>query len=245
MIKLLFLLSSFVMANELTYKEIRNQMNPKKRSFKKKKTVDYKSELEETKKKLESYRYIEKLRTNRPFILKESVIEEAKLIGAKTLMSIRASNLPSKVILSNLEGVNLPVESKIICSVIAKTKRICGACDRIIINGIGYDIQARLHNIDGSHCAIGELSDDGELYLTGIALSELSKGALSVSQSSIPTVGGNLVQENVKNKLIQGGINVGDEATDIFREKMRTTEPIVFLKRGKRVSIFFEKGLSL
>ena len=238
----------------LTFDEVRTQLSGVKKEKKKKKTglIDsvlengkLRKELRETKKRLDAYRYITKLRRNGPFIMKSLVIEEASMIGAQTQGAIRATGQVSRVILSNLKGVDLPADSKISCEVRAKYKRICGSCTRLIIDGKGQDIDATLHNKDGSNCAVGELYDQDEKYLVGALISAGAKGALAVSQSSIPTVGGNLIENSVSNKYKQAAIGVADEATDMFRERANTEEATVFLERNQRVVVFFNKGVEL
>jgi hypothetical protein len=241
----LFLLFPFSLnaSDILTFDEIKYMQSGTKKSPLKNKSL--KQELKETKKKLEAYRYVSKLQVHRPLILSEQLIPEAGLIGATTTQAIMASNTPSSIVLSNLKGVGLPQDSKILCQVFAKYKRICGKCQRIIINNIGYDIEADLQNKDGSHCVIGELSDDKEKYLTGIGISEMAQGALALSQSSIPTVGGNLLQNTPRNKIAQGLTNTGSAASELLKEEYQTSEPIVTLPPNINVVLQFKQGFSL
>ena len=261
MIALLSLILSFSHAQILTFEQISKELsktpNPSNHSQKKSETkkegiVDkvlgsraLRAELKETKKKLESYQYMAKLQMSGPVILKDKVINEADLIGAQNIVTIYATATPSKVILSNFKGADIPSDSKIVCRVFTKYKRVCGSCERLIINGEGHDISAELYNRDGSPCAVGELSDDGEEYLIGVGISELARGALAVSQSTNPTLLGNIVENTTKNQLNVGLQNVGSEATELFKEEYKTREPIVRLKRNSDVAIFFNKGLSL
>ena len=202
-------------------------------------------ELKETRKKLDSYRYVTGLQMSKPFIMKEEIVGPAEIIGATTQLSIRATPQPSTVLLTDLKGSDLPADAKIECEVVGKYKRICGQCSRLILDGKSHQIRAELRNRDGSNCAIGELSDDGETYMVGVAFSELAQGALAISQTSIPTVGGNLIENSASNKLRQGAINLAGEGTEIFKERMRTQEPIVFLERGSQVAVYFIEGVNL
>ena len=180
-----------------------------------------------------------------PIILSSILITEAQMIGASTIQAIVATSSQKMTVLSNLEGVDLPEGTKIICQVYVKYKRICGECKRIVIEGVGHNIEATLNNKDGSSCAIGNLSDGKEKYLTGIMLAEGAQAALSLSQTSIPTIGGNLLENTLKNKIGQVGINTGSAAADLMRQEYKTTEPIVTLQANSRVIIQFRKGFSL
>jgi hypothetical protein len=249
---LLLLLITTSRPGILTFDEINHKLSGQKKETVKEDTKKptgklskLQKENEQLKDKLDAYRYVSRLQLNVPYILKEFAVNEADIIGATTSLSIRATSTGTPVTLTNIEGSNLPKDSKIICNVIVKYKRVCGPCTRIVIDGVGYDINAEIRNKDGSSCAIGELSDDGKKYLTGLAISEMAQGALAVSQSSLPTFGGNILENNASNRIKQGMINVGDETSDIFREKMRTQEPIVFISRGEKVAVYFKKGLRL
>lgn len=235
----------------LTFDEIRNANSSSPRAVKKhvvkksKKSKNLEKELKETKEKLESYRYMAKMRVKTPLILSEIVIGEGESVGAKTVLGIMATNASTTITLNEIRGVDLPRDAKIRCQVISKYRRICGTCNRLIINGVGKDIKAELKNRDGTNCVIGSVSEDEEKYLTGMAVTELAKGALAISQSSIPTVGGNLIKSSAKTKLAQGGINLADTATDIFKEKYQTKEPIVTAPKGTEVIVQFNERVEL
>ena len=254
MIQYLFLtlLSSSFASEILTFKEINAIKKGHKVSKTKKKTISksksntkLQKELDETKKILEGYRYVDSIRSKRPLIMSSTMINEADYIGATSLLAIMATNTPTRTSFTNLMGVDLPKDSKILCDVFTKYKRICGDCTRIIIHGKGHTIKAKLHNKDGSICTTGKVSDDKEKYLTGILLTEMAKGALAVSQSSIPTISGSIIKNTAKNKIAQGLINTGDEATDLMRKEYETTESIVTLDKGQQVVIQFIEEFKL
>lgn len=231
----------------LTFDEIKSSKfkKVKKKKIRKTRHKNYKKELDLANKKLEAYRYVTKMQLRSPIVMSSLLINEADQLGATTIQKIMATNSPSQVILSKLIGVSLPKNSKVVCQVIAKFKRICGECTRIIVDGKGHDIMATLYNKDGSQCVIGKVSDDKEKYLSGILISEMAQGALALSQSSIPTVGGNLISNTGSNKVSQGLINTGGELTSIMKEEYKTTEPIVTLDKGSRVIVQFKKEFSL
>jgi len=254
---IIFLLNSlFVFSDEyvLTFDEITTSMSGPKRTsdkgIKKKKSRSnnnsaLKKELKEANELLESYRYMAKNQLRDPIIMMENVVEEADIIGGSNSLTIRATSVPTPTVVTNLKGTDLPSDAKIVCNIYTKYKRVCGRCNRLIINGEGHDIDASLYNRDGSNCAIGELSDDGESYLVGIGITEMVKGAAALSQSSIPTVGGNIIEASAKNKILQGLINTSDEATDLMKDQFETKEPIVLIKRNSNLAIYFNKGVKL
>jgi len=236
------------LANEtLTFAEIKRiqlksksliKSNPTKKS-------DLVKELSTVNKKLEAYREYARIRRKRPIMMKASLIAEADYIGAETTLAIMATSTIKTTVLSNLKGVDLPDDAKIICKVYAKYKRICGECTRIIINGVGHDIEAELNNKDGSSCVIGEISDDKEKYMTGILISEMAQGALAISQSSTPTIIGNIVQNTARNKINQGLQNTGRVATDLMKDEFKTSEAIITLAPNSPVVLLFKKGFEL
>lgn len=229
----------------LSFKEINDIKAPKKVRKAKPKNLKDKQKIQELERKLEAYRYVNKMQLRDPIVMNEVLVEEASLVAGKTTQAIYATNTQSRVIISNIKGSMIPANSKIICEVYAKYKRICGSCNRAIINGTGYDIDATLNNKDGSNCAVGEISDDKEKYMTGIFLSEMAQGALAISQSSLPTITGNAIENSARNKISQGLINTGNEATDILKEEYKTAEPIVSLPQFSNVIIQFNSELKI
>lgn len=202
-------------------------------------------ELNETKEKLESYRYMAKMQLKKPFIMSEVFIGEGEYLGAKTSLTIMATNTASVITLDSIVGVDLPEGVKVLCQVIAKYKRVCGVCTRLIIDGRGIDILADLKNKDGSNCALGDMTDGKEKYLTGIMATELAQGALAISQSSIPTSQGNIIRNSADNKIKQGLINTAQTTVDLLKEEYKTHEPIVMIKRGEKVVLQFRKAVRL
>ena len=249
MIALILILSITILSAEeiLTFEEIKEASKKNSSSF----IGDFsekrrlKKKLNETEKMLESYRYIEAQRIETPLIIDSNLIEEASYIGASTSLRILSTSERRAVVLSKLVGSSLPKDSKIVCEVFTKFRRICGECRRVIINGQGYDIDASLYNKDGSSCVIGKISDEKEKYLVGMTISEMASGALTLSQSTLPTPSGNIIQNTAGNQIKQGLINVGGEATEMFKEEYRTSEPIVTLPKDSRVLIYFKKEFKL
>lgn len=254
---LLMPLTLFASDSTLTFDEIKliqsaikKEKIVKKRPIKRKrKTFASNSkkdkELEKLQKELQFRRELDKELLKQPLILSSVIIGEGEFLKATASLGAMATNSQSNLILSNIVGADLPKGSKISCQVIAKYKKVCGTCDRLIIDGVGFDIQADLLNRDGTQCAIGKIADDKELFLTGIAISEIAQGALTVSQSSIPTVGGNIIEASAKNKIAQGLINTGSTATDLLREEFTTREPIVILPQNTNVLVQFKRRVEL
>lgn len=202
-------------------------------------------ELESLRKEITFRKELDKQLLKKPVILSSVVIGEGEYLKATASLGAMATNSQSNLILNNIVGADLPKGSKISCQIVAKYKRVCGVCDRLIIDGQGHDIKADLLNRDGTQCAIGNIADDKELFLTGIAVSELAQGALAISQTSIPTVGGNLIQNTARNKITQGLINTGNEATELMKDEFRTREPIVILPQNSTVLVQFKRRVEL
>ena len=118
-------------------------------------------------------------------------------------------------------------------------------CDRLIIDGVGRDIKASLKHIDGSDCLLGELIDDKEKYIAGVAIYEMAKTALSLGQSSTVINGINVAENSVRNHVLKGVVNTGNEASEMMKEEFNTKEPIVMVSKGTKVIIQFNQGISL
>lgn len=260
---LTFMFPLILMANEstLTFDEIKliqssikkerliTKNKAKKRTKRQpsRKVLNAKSqkELESLRKEITFRKELDKQLLKKPVILSSVVIGEGEYLKATASLGAMATNSQSNLILNNIVGADLPKGSKISCQIVAKYKRVCGVCDRLIIDGQGHDIKADLLNRDGTQCAIGNIADDKELFLTGIAVSELAQGALAISQTSIPTVGGNLIQNTARNKITQGLINTGNEATELMKDEFRTREPIVILPQNSTVLVQFKRRVEL
>ena len=260
---LTFMFPLILMANEstLTFDEIKliqssikkdrliTKNKAKKRTKRQpsRKVLNAKSqkELESLRKEIAFRKELDKQLLKKPIILSSVIIGEGEYLKATASLGAMATNSQSNLILSDIVGADLPEGSKISCQIVAKYKRVCGVCDRLIIDGQGHDIKADLLNRDGTQCAIGNIADDKELSLTGIAVSELAQGALAISQSSIPTVGGNLIQNTARNKITQGLINTGNEATELMKDEFRTREPIVILPQSSTVLVQFKRRVEL
>lgn len=221
------------------------KIRTKRRSNRKSLNGKDQKELESLRQEIAFRKELDKQLLKKPVILSSIVIGEGEHLKATASLGAMATNSQSNLILSNIEGIDLPKGSKISCQIVAKYKRVCGVCDRLIIEGEGHDIKADLLNRDGTQCAIGNIADDKELFLTGIAISELAQGALAISQTSIPTIGGNLVQDTARNKITQGLINTGSEATELMKDEFRTREPIVILPQNSTVLVQFKRRVEL
>ena len=248
----IFAFCDTLLSQELSFDEIRRVQSglkkapvKKKKKRKNKEAESLKSKVKKLQNKLDAYRFIAKNQHSRPQFGENVIIEETQSIGATIPKATRATSTVSKIVLTDLKGVELPEGSKISCNVISKYKRVCGVCDRIIVEGKGYDIKATLNNRDGSNCVIGKLSDGKEKYLTGIFVSEMAQGALSISQSSRATIAGNIIENTASNKIREGLINSGDEVTDLMKEQFKTEEAIVSLPPFTDVVVQFDKGFSL
>lgn len=260
---LTFMFPLVLMANEstLTFDEIKliqssikkdrkiskNKVKKRTKRHSNRKSLNGKAqkELENLRKEIAFRKELDKQLLKKPIILSSLVIGEGEYLKATASLGAMATNSQSNLILSDIVGADLPKGSKISCQIVAKYKRVCGICDRLIIDGEGHDIKADLLNRDGTQCAIGNIADDKELFLTGIAVSELAQGALAISQTSIPTVGGNLIQNTARNKITQGLINTGNEATELMKDEFRTREPIVILPQNSTVLVQFKRRVEL
>jgi hypothetical protein len=75
--------------------------------------------------------------------------------------------------------------------------------------------------------------------------SSFARGSIELSQSRIATLGGEMKLNIAKNRYLEGILNSADEATDLMKKEMQTTEPKVYVKAGKEVLIYFNQRFKI
>jgi len=171
-------------------------------------------------------------------------LRRGDMIPGELMLSVLSTNMGSPIIV-DVTHTSLPGGGKILCTGTTKHKRVMAYCDTLITPYDEIEINATLLDADGSHGMMGKISTGKEKYLAGIAMSEMAQGALTIMQDRTKTINGSFTNPSAKNAILQGLANTGNSATDIMKESMTTEEPKVFIQRGKRVIVFFNKTVRM
>lgn len=175
-------------------------------------------------------------------------IKTASVLRGKLLNSIVSTNLESPLVVEVFPDQGLPEGTIISCLGMTKFKRVIAGCSRMITPGSAgneYDVEISLLNTDGTAGLTGEYYSGKELYVAGMIASSFARGSIELSQSRIATAGGELKLNSAKNRYLEGILNSADEATDLMKKEMQTTEPKVYIGAGKEVLVFFNQRFKI
>jgi len=206
------------------------------------------SELKESSQKLDQF--IEKYR-DRPAVwdfTNSYDYKTASVLRGRLLNSIVSTNLESPMVIEVHSDQGLPEGTILSCLGMTKYKRVIAGCNRLITPGAAgeeYDVQTSVLNTDGTAGLTGEYYSGKELYVAGMIASSFARGSIELSQSRIATMGGEMKLNNAKNRYLEGILNSADEASDLMKKEMQTTEPKVFIKAGKEVLIYFNQRFKI
>jgi hypothetical protein len=129
-----------------------------------------------------------------------------------------------------------------------KYKRVVAGCNRLITPGSAgneFDVETSVLNTDGTAGLTGEYFSGKELYVAGMIASSFARGSIELSQSRIATTAGELKVNSAKNRYLEGVLNSADEAADLMKKEMQTTEPKIYVKAGKEVLIYFNQRFKI
>jgi hypothetical protein len=206
------------------------------------------SELKESSQKLDQF--IEKYR-DRPAVwdfTNSYDYKTASVLRGRLLNSIVSTNLESPMVIEVHSDQGLPEGTILSCLGMTKYKRVIAGCNRLVTPGAAgeeYDVQTSVLNTDGTAGLTGEYYSGKELYVAGMIASSFARGSIELSQSRIATMGGEMKLNNAKNRYLEGILNSADEASDLMKKEMQTTEPKVFIKAGKEVLIYFNQRFKI
>jgi hypothetical protein len=194
--------------------------------------------------------FIEKYR-ERPAIWDFSLtydFKTASVIKGRLLNSVVSTNLESPIVIEIHPEQGLPDGTVLSCLGMTKFKRVVTGCSRLITPGASgeeYDVEISILNKDGTAGLTGEYYTGKELYVAGMIASSFARGSIELSQSRIATTGGELKVNSAKNRYLEGILNSADEASDLMKKEMQTSEPKVFVKAGKEVLIYFNQRFKI
>jgi hypothetical protein len=252
----IFILSIFLpiyaqvnfLAREKRLKSSEGKIRYEIKRSEKKSVVQEVQDLGKTSKKLDQF--IEKYR-DRPAIwdfTNSYDFKTASVLRGRLLNSIVSTNLESPLVVEVYPDQGLPEGTILSCMGMTKYKRVIAGCNRLITPGaIGeeYEVETSVLNTDGTAGLTGEYYSGKELYVAGMIASSFARGSIELSQSRIATIGGEMKVNSAKNRYLEGILNSADEAADLMKKEMQTTEPKVFIKAGKDVLVYFNQRFKI
>lgn len=216
---------------------LKNKKSKKKSSTKKRGSGELFKRLMQNNQKIND---LLKARTQIPVIWEGNQrVLTGKTYRGTLLNSINSTNIASPVLVQADLNQGLPFNSKFSCQAITQQKRVYCICNKLITTTKEIPISAQLLNLDGSSGLAGIYEDGKEDLITGMILSEFSQGVLASAQDKITTPFGNIQEHGLKNHLLQGGVKSASGASKILSEEMKQTVPVVTIKAGAKVLIYF------
>lgn len=170
-------------------------------------------------------------------------ISTGKVYRGILLNSIVSTNLASPVLVRVRPDQGLPVGTKFACRGVSQNKRIQTQCDIMITPKSEFRINAQVLNTDGSAGLVGEVEDGKEDMLLGALASNFSQGMLSAAQDRVNSPYGSRLDSNFRNQIMQGLIQTGDSASDIFLDERQRVTPVVTVQAGEEVLIYFREAV--
>ena len=172
----------------------------------------------------------------------------ATVLKGRLLNSIVSTNLESPMVVEVHPAQGFPDGTLFNCLGMTKYKRVIAGCNRIITPGAAgdeYSVEVSLLNTDGTAGLTGEYYSGKELYVAGMIASSFARGSIELSQTRLATAAGELKVNSARNRYLEGVLNSADEASDLMKKEMQTTEPKVFISAGKEVLIFFNQRFKI
>lgn len=194
---------------------------------------------------LENYKKIALLRMDTPFVWDRTVaIKTGDMFFGTLIQNVLSTNIEAPMNVNLQRSKEFPNGGRLICKGITKFKRVHSHCAKLVTNNGEFEVDAQLLDIDGSAGLVGEFYSGKEEYVSGLIVSEAVKGILEISQQRHTTIYGQEVLPTAKNKLLQGSINVSNEVSDLLKDEMQTKEPKVFVKKDKKVIVYFNNSMN-
>lgn len=175
------------------------------------------------------------------FESKDKIIVGSTLSGF-LLNSIRSTNLESPIMVMVMEG--RLKGAKLLCRGLTTHKRVQTVCDKVVLGGRVLKANIQLLNSDGTAGLKGEYSDKKEEMIEGVILDSTAQGVLSALSDRQRTPFGDTLGRSLKNQLIQGSISGLEASKEIALDNSRNLEPIVTIKAGSPVLLYFKETLN-
>lgn len=174
----------------------------------------------------------------------ESRILTGKVFRGTLLNSIISTNLSSPVLIRAHAGQGLPPKTRFSCQGVTQNKRVFTLCNKMVTTDKEIAIQAQVLNLDGTSGLLGEYDDAKEDMIVGAIISDFAQGMFSAAQTRFATPIGSLKDDSVKNQVLQGGVESARTTSDILLEEMKNKEPVVSVKAGEEVLVYFMEAIN-
>lgn len=240
----------YVIQNKKDEKKVsakKTEKRSKVRPIKKKKTKKVNKAEQRLKNKIEQLEKALNTRMAIPEVWEAPIkINKGDMIAGILRMSILSTNIESPIQVVNLQSDFFPVDSRIICSGTTKHKRVQVTCNTLVTSTYEADIEVVLLEPDGTLGLVGDLIEGKENYIAGVGAMEAIKGIVALKQAtSITSLGAELVRPTPKNQLLQAAFNTTNKASELMEEELKTKEPKIFVKKDKKVLVYFSKTLEI
>ncbi|OUS00318.1 hypothetical protein A9Q84_00260 [Halobacteriovorax marinus] len=234
---------SFLSGKKLPTKKaiLQDSVSSKRSALKKKKKIrrNFK-EIERLRKENAKLQLLAQFRFNTPDFLDDDIdIKTGDMFAGKLIFNVLSTNLASPLNIQLEESETFPNGGRIICQGTTYLKRVVSKCTSIVTSEFEIEIDASVLSSDGSSGLRGEYYTGKEQYITAILASEAAKGMLAMSLGRMNTSIGSQIENSPINTITGGLINTGNEVTNLMKEEMQSTEPKVFIRKDKRVIVYF------
>ena len=125
-------------------------------------------------------------------------------------------------------------------------KRVPARCDLLVVEGIEYQVDVDIWDLDGAEGIIADYFYAGEekAFLTS-SFASFMQGVLDVAKDRITTPFGNTTRPNAKNKVLGGLMGVAENAQTKVLESGEQNLQIAYINSGKKILAFFNQALNL
>jgi hypothetical protein len=230
---------------EIHYEFIDKGRN-KKKVIKKKKNSQMNSLLKQLKNSEESISYLLDKQASSTIVRhKEFQLRSLTRIKGTLLNSVVATNKKATTLVIKLDENDFFEDAEVRCHGLSFGKRVQGNCD-LVVSEKEYEISGELWDLDGAEGVISDKFYDGsekEFLTSGFA--SFFEGVLNSAKDKIITPYGESSKTNFRNTALGGLVGIANNANRKIKESSSKNIQIGLLNSGKRVFVFFQKGVSL
>ena len=177
---------------------------------------------------------------------KDRILALSRIKGV-VLNSILAMNIKASTFVVRIdEGEDLLGGAELRCLGISFGKRVSSHCDLLVTEEREFKIDVQIWGMDGAEGIIADYFYSGEekSFLTS-SLSSFFEGVIDVAKDRIMTPFGEATRDNGKNKILGGLSGISKNANKKIQESGDKKIEISFVNAGKKVILFFNKGINL
>ena len=160
--------------------------------------------------------------------------------------SIISTNKRATTILVRLDPNEFFEEAEVRCSGANFSKRVVAKCDLIVADNKSYEVNASLWDLDGAEGIIADEFYTGEEkdFLTS-SFSNFFEGVVEGAKEKVLTPFGDLDRRNGKNQILNGLGSIASGINTKVKDSSEKNISVSMINSGKRVVLFFNKGVKL